>query len=303
MRETHLTTSPRSEKRTRSMPTWLATPMGLLWKACMRTHARWLFAKPALELCCVGEYEGIRICDFAGEPQQREAFLAKTAEALDLLRNVDPRRFRRVRRYVSHIGLVTSRQLRGGIGGYDVYLHICYVCAGTYGGGTEGGRSEQEQQTAAVLEADCHLDHEARCAEYRARCETYEARLTEFERRQIEEHDPREREALSREYEALLRERADLVREEEARDPIWTLISYAATLVHEATHGLVEARGVPYLRHTHRRIEQLCHLEERRFLESHWPWTAGYLPLEPEEHWYLKDSEWPLLSRLLSRFG
>ena len=40
---------------------------------------------------------------------------------------------------------------------------------------------------------------------------------------------------------------------------------YAAILVHEATHGLVHTRGIPYEEHKER-IERLCFKEQNRFL-------------------------------------
>jgi hypothetical protein len=41
---------------------------------------------------------------------------------------------------------------------------------------------------------------------------------------------------------------------------------YAPILVHEATHGLVHARGIPYDEEHRERIERLCYKEENRFL-------------------------------------
>jgi hypothetical protein len=43
-------------------------------------------------------------------------------------------------------------------------------------------------------------------------------------------------------------------------------ILYAASLVHEATHGLLCARKIPYNTRTRERIERLCTKEEHRFL-------------------------------------
>src|SRR5207244_3506210 len=45
------------------------------------------------------------------------------------------------------------------------------------------------------------------------------------------------------------------------------IASYAKTLVHEATHGLLEARGVNYTAELRSRIEHLCVTEENRFLD------------------------------------
>ena len=43
-------------------------------------------------------------------------------------------------------------------------------------------------------------------------------------------------------------------------------ILQASMLVHEATHGLLYARRIPYSPRTRERIEQLCSTEEHRFL-------------------------------------
>lgn len=70
----------------------------------------------------------------------------------------------------------------------------------------------------------------------------------------------------------------------------------ASTLVHEATHGAIDARGIRYTPEMRSRIEQLCVAEEHRFLDHlavsqpemaqdlrsdfsesdwHWSWNAG----------------------------
>lgn len=41
---------------------------------------------------------------------------------------------------------------------------------------------------------------------------------------------------------------------------------YACTLVHEATHGEIRHRGIPYTRELRSRIERLCVREEQRFV-------------------------------------
>ena len=144
--------------------------------------------------------------------------------------------------------------------------------------------------------------------EYLARWEAYEARLREYQAHPWED-DARsreceallsEREALLSEREALVSEREALVRDYEAREAIAPVIDYAATLVHEATHAAVEARGVSYTRQNCLRIERVCLLEERRFLDSHWPWAVHWLPQEPDEQFYMDRRRWPFLSRLLT---
>ena len=58
----------------------------------------------------------------------------------------------------------------------------------------------------------------------------------------------------------------------------WYRILYAGILVHEATHGWIAARGIPYSEQYRLRIERLCHLEERRFLTKIDPWWAENAP-------------------------
>ncbi len=47
--------------------------------------------------------------------------------------------------------------------------------------------------------------------------------------------------------------------------PKWSLAEYACTLVHEATHGLIESRSLPYHELTRMRIEKMCIVEAMRF--------------------------------------
>ncbi len=56
----------------------------------------------------------------------------------------------------------------------------------------------------------------------------------------------------------------------DASDYSWHLTYYAGVLIHEATHGRLDALGFPYTRKTYRRIEHICETEERRF------WWAVY---------------------------
>lgn len=42
------------------------------------------------------------------------------------------------------------------------------------------------------------------------------------------------------------------------------LIAIAALLVHEATHGLINSKGVPYVGRIARRIENVCDMEQER---------------------------------------
>jgi hypothetical protein len=47
---------------------------------------------------------------------------------------------------------------------------------------------------------------------------------------------------------------------------LWT---YAAILVHEATHAALQSRGIPYSSNTRERVERLCNTESARFLRRH----------------------------------
>ena len=49
-------------------------------------------------------------------------------------------------------------------------------------------------------------------------------------------------------------------------DPTFSAGWWARTLVHEATHGVIEAWGIPYESSLRSRIERLCVAEEQRFL-------------------------------------
>jgi hypothetical protein len=269
----------------------------------MRTLARRLLFRWTRGLFCIGEYEGIRICDFAGEPHLHEEFLARTIEALDLLKDLDPRRFRRVLRYVPYIAHVRSAELSERRGAYDVSLRVCYVCAADYTADA-GDASSPAVETTADSGAGEGFDAERSALEYQARTDEYRRRVAEYDARQLV-HDSlpaegeewlREQEALSREYQALEREYLIL-------SPPFEVIDYAASLIHEATHGLLEARRIAYTRRSCLRIERLCLLEERRFIARHWPWNSDWLPKEPKAEWYLNDRDWPFLARLLTPRG
>jgi hypothetical protein len=49
-------------------------------------------------------------------------------------------------------------------------------------------------------------------------------------------------------------------------DPEFSIGWWARTMVHEATHGVVERRGIRYTPELRSRIERLCVTEEQRFL-------------------------------------
>jgi hypothetical protein len=72
---------------------------------------------------------------------------------------------------------------------------------------------------------------------------------------------------------------------------------HARIIVHESTHGLIEARGTPYTQTNRNRIERLCATEENRFarrLSAYDPerYPARLLQLDfNQEHW---QEEWSM---------
>ena len=71
--------------------------------------------------------------------------------------------------------------------------------------------------------------------------------------------------------------------------PYW-IAWYASVLVHEATHGVINSRGIPYSPEMRVRIERLCVTEQNRFLRvlaRSDPETAAHLHREfDESRWY-----------------
>ena len=128
----------------------------------------------------VARFEGIIISDPKNEALFRETVVA----ALQLIKELDPRRFRRIRRYITWI--VNVMLPHGGAR----YAHSMRTCKIDF----EKSALEPYGKHASVL-----------CA---------------------------------------------------------------STLVHEATHGVIRARNIPYSAELRSRIEQLCVREEERFLSK-----------------------------------
>ena len=81
------------------------------------------------------------------------------------------------------------------------------------------------------------------------------------------------------------------------KNPEWYLLQYASLLVHESTHGFIEARYIPYNKKTRTRIERLCKLEEKRFLmRLRSPWKVEDLLSQDDERWL--KGYWGFWSRL-----
>src|SRR6266478_3651227 len=83
---------------------------------------RWL--QPGWDRLKVGEHSGIGFLDTSRAQHARQDFIARTTEALDLVRRVDPRRFERIR---THINYIVHRELAFAYAKYDNQLRACYV--------------------------------------------------------------------------------------------------------------------------------------------------------------------------------
>ncbi len=75
----------------------------------------------------------------------------------------------------------------------------------------------------------------------------------------------------------------------EDSDPEYSAGWWARTLVHEATHGAVESRGVRYTPELRSRIERLCVTEEQRFVLR---LTLTHPDLASELDREFDESEW-----------
>ena len=93
----------------------------------------------------------------------------------------------------------------------------------------------------------------------------------------------------------------DFSRYDFTKDHDWYLYCYASTLVHEATHGAIYSGYVTYAKRNRLRIEKLCHMEERRFLQKldvpDRAWSEQILGVFDEEY-FLKYFGRNWLSRL-----
>jgi hypothetical protein len=152
-----------------------------------------LLKKVLLRTSVLAEYKGIRLADFNGDTSDDEAFIACTLDALKLIEERDPRRFRRIQRELRYI---TNSVILSG-GQYRRADRECKVNFTYYQKGAKG-----------LLTLD------------------------------------------GREHENYL----------------WYLAFYAATLIHEATHGHLMSAGFPYAPQYRLRLERICHMEEKRFV-------------------------------------
>jgi tetratricopeptide (TPR) repeat protein len=66
---------------------------------------------------------------------------------------------------------------------------------------------------------------------------------------------------------------------------------YAGTLIHEATHGLLFRKGIPYNKETRERVERLCHRESYRFALHFEPGYADIFPGPYNPEWHKQSWE------------
>jgi tetratricopeptide (TPR) repeat protein len=80
--------------------------------------------------------------------------------------------------------------------------------------------------------------------------------------------------------------RVDYSRHFKSPYPQRNVREYAGVLIHEATHGLLCEKGIPYDKEIRERVEQLCHLESYRFAMHFEPGYADLFPgpYNPEGH-------------------
>ncbi len=80
--------------------------------------------EPGWKRLTVGEHLGIAFVETSRARHARQAFLARTTEALELIRRVDSRRFNRVR---SQLKYIVHQELPFAYGKYDQWLGACCV--------------------------------------------------------------------------------------------------------------------------------------------------------------------------------
>jgi hypothetical protein len=97
--------------------------------------------------------------------------------------------------------------------------------------------------------------------------------------------------------------RLDFTRLRFQDDPNRTLWKYAAILVHEATHGLLDARGIRLSQSNRQRVECICDKEAARFLRRYtrgagdiWERASNVVNARPQTR-----TRWQRLCALLKR--
>jgi hypothetical protein len=164
-------------------------------------------------------HKGIALGDVNFDPGDDAEFITRTKQALDLIEEKDPRRFRRVQ---TEIRFIVNKELNAS-GQYGRATRCCFVDFGRYPFHTH---------------------------------------------------------------------------------PDWYLLLYAGTIVHEATHGALCSRGIPYTLGNREQIERICHAEQHRFLMRVKPAWREYLvdQFDPSRwHFSWHASRWAKLQALFRR--
>jgi len=167
---------------------WLAWRRMLLWP--LATLLEWDWNRHVVD-----RYADIDLIYGTTMQPHRDRFVFAVREALDLIRETDPRRFAMVRR---HVRRIIGERLVGCIGTYDPHFAACLIDIAQHG---IGGAGEADR---------------------------------------------------------------------------WGAARVAATIIHEATHGRLEAAGFMYAEPLRAMIERLCHHEERCFAERLCRADPGY---------------------------
>ena len=85
------------------------------------------------------------------------------------------------------------------------------------------------------------------------------------------------------------------------RNEYWALFQLAGLLIHEATHGVLCAKNIPYLRRNWVQVERICRSEQNRFLKRLEPRYGGSLqkPFDPGD--WVKMKSWRYRIQTLMR--
>ena len=123
-----------------SLSLWIHQLRNLVcWLIGLRYSARW-------RRLSIGEHDGVRIVDDSYRPDLQETFLQAVMQALKLVAQKDPRRYRRIRR---HLGFVVHHELHGLAAKYVRWPSACQVDFHCFE--SEGSTKPRSFQLAATL--------------------------------------------------------------------------------------------------------------------------------------------------------
>jgi tetratricopeptide (TPR) repeat protein len=91
--------------------------------------------------------------------------------------------------------------------------------------------------------------------------------------------------------------RVDCDKHFNAKQPQRNVREFAGTLIHEATHGLLFDKNIPYDKETRERVERLCHLESYRFALHFEPGYSDLFPGPFDSEAYKRSWESSLQTR------